>query len=183
MKLTRIMGLLLQVYPNSTALVVSTENITQNWYFGEERSMLIPNCLFRIGGAAMVLSNRFVQCDVQQRYDASIVDITKDETCIGDLAKCGMAVDSHEADEHAHDVVSNLPHRRRDRWTAKYELLHTVRTHMGASDANFGCVVQREDAAGKVRCRSGCRGCALGNAGRVPCCTAAIRPTCPVSQK
>lgn len=49
---------LLQVHPNSTALVVSTENITQNWYFGNDRSMLIPNCLFRLGGAAMVLSNR-----------------------------------------------------------------------------------------------------------------------------
>ena len=46
------------MYPNCRALVVSTENITQNWYFGEERSMLIPNCLFRIGGAAIVLSNR-----------------------------------------------------------------------------------------------------------------------------
>ena len=33
-----------QVYPRSTALVVSTENITQNWYFGNDRSMLIPNC-------------------------------------------------------------------------------------------------------------------------------------------
>lgn len=50
--------LVLQVYPNSTALVVSTENITQNWYFGNERSMLIPNCLFRLGGAAIVLSNK-----------------------------------------------------------------------------------------------------------------------------
>lgn len=49
---------LLQVHQNATALVVSTENITQNWYFGNERSMLIPNCLFRLGGAAMVLSNR-----------------------------------------------------------------------------------------------------------------------------
>lgn len=49
---------LLQVNPNATALVVSTENITQNWYFGNDRSMLIPNCLFRLGGAAMVLSNR-----------------------------------------------------------------------------------------------------------------------------
>jgi len=49
---------LLQVNPRSTALVVSTENITQNWYFGNDRSMLIPNCLFRLGGAAMVLSNR-----------------------------------------------------------------------------------------------------------------------------
>ena len=49
---------LLQVFPNSTALVVSTENITQNWYFGNQKSMLIPNCLFRLGGAAMVLSNK-----------------------------------------------------------------------------------------------------------------------------
>lgn len=48
----------MQVNPNSNALVVSTENITQNWYFGEDRSMLIPNCLFRIGGAALVLSNK-----------------------------------------------------------------------------------------------------------------------------
>ena len=49
---------LLQVHPNATALVVSTENITQNWYFGNDRSMLIPNCLFRLGGSAMVMSNR-----------------------------------------------------------------------------------------------------------------------------
>ncbi|KAK9811672.1 hypothetical protein WJX72_008053 [[Myrmecia] bisecta] len=88
---------LLQVYPNSTALVVSTENITQNWYFGNQRSMLIPNCLFRVGGAAMLLSNR-----------------------------------------------------RKDRWRAQYELKHVVRTHMGASDANYGCVVQREDDKGNV---------------------------------
>ena len=27
-------------------------------YFGNKRSMLIPNCLFRIGGAAMLLSNK-----------------------------------------------------------------------------------------------------------------------------
>lgn len=49
---------LLQTYPDFRVLVVSTENITQNWYFGNERSMLIPNCLFRVGGAAILLSNR-----------------------------------------------------------------------------------------------------------------------------
>ena len=49
---------LLQRYPHAQALVVSMENITQNWYFGNERSMLIPNCLFRVGGAACLLSNR-----------------------------------------------------------------------------------------------------------------------------
>ncbi|KAJ0093315.1 hypothetical protein Patl1_25262 [Pistacia atlantica] len=49
---------LLQVNPNSYALVVSMENITLNWYFGNDRSMLVSNCLFRMGGAAILLSNR-----------------------------------------------------------------------------------------------------------------------------
>ncbi|XP_050372085.1 3-ketoacyl-CoA synthase 11-like [Argentina anserina] len=49
---------LLQVHPNSYALVVSMENITLNWYFGNDRSMLLSNCLFRLGGAAILLSNR-----------------------------------------------------------------------------------------------------------------------------
>lgn len=40
------------------ALVVSTENITQNWYQGNERSMLIPNTIFRMGGAAILLTNK-----------------------------------------------------------------------------------------------------------------------------
>ena len=47
-----------QVYPNATALVVSTENITQNIYLGKQRSMCIPGCIFRVGGAAVLLSNR-----------------------------------------------------------------------------------------------------------------------------
>ncbi|KAF2597191.1 hypothetical protein F2Q68_00010648 [Brassica cretica] len=46
------------VQPNSYALVVSTENITQNWYLGNDRSMLLSNCIFRMGGAAVLLSNR-----------------------------------------------------------------------------------------------------------------------------
>ena len=49
---------LLQVHPNSCALVISMENITLNWYFGNDRSMLVSNCLFRMGGAAILLSNK-----------------------------------------------------------------------------------------------------------------------------
>ncbi|KAI0491676.1 hypothetical protein KFK09_025936 [Dendrobium nobile] len=49
---------LLQVHPNTYALVISMENITLNWYFGNSRSMLVSNCLFRMGGAAILLSNR-----------------------------------------------------------------------------------------------------------------------------
>ncbi|XP_057423112.1 3-ketoacyl-CoA synthase 4 [Lotus japonicus] len=49
---------LLQVHRNTYAVVVSTENITQNWYFGNKKSMLIPNCLFRVGCSAVLLSNK-----------------------------------------------------------------------------------------------------------------------------
>jgi 3-ketoacyl-CoA synthase len=40
------------------ALVVSTENISQNWYTGNERPMLIPNTIFRVGAAAIMLTNK-----------------------------------------------------------------------------------------------------------------------------
>ncbi|KAL2325185.1 hypothetical protein Fmac_024243 [Flemingia macrophylla] len=83
---------LLQVHPNSYALVVSMENITLNWYFGNNRSMLVSNCLFRMGGAAVLLSNK-----------------------------------------------------PSDRRRAKYQLIHTVRTHKGADDKSYGCVFQEED--------------------------------------
>ncbi|XXG68079.1 hypothetical protein AAC387_Pa06g1255 [Persea americana] len=49
---------LLQANPNTYAVVVSMENITLNWYFGNDRSMLLCNCIFRMGGAALLLSNR-----------------------------------------------------------------------------------------------------------------------------
>ncbi|KAL8470649.1 hypothetical protein ACS0TY_033273 [Phlomoides rotata] len=49
---------LLQQYPNSNAVVISTEILTPNCYLGKERAMLLPNCLFRMGGAAILLSNR-----------------------------------------------------------------------------------------------------------------------------
>ncbi|GJD11956.1 3-ketoacyl-CoA synthase 4 [Galdieria sulphuraria] len=49
---------LLTAHANSVAVIISTENITQNWYIGHERSMLVTNTLFRMGGAAILLSNR-----------------------------------------------------------------------------------------------------------------------------
>ncbi|XP_037430212.1 3-ketoacyl-CoA synthase 2-like [Triticum dicoccoides] len=49
---------LLQVHRNSYALVVSMESIMINWYWGNDCSMLMSNCLFRIGDAAILLSNR-----------------------------------------------------------------------------------------------------------------------------
>ncbi|XP_066334487.1 3-ketoacyl-CoA synthase 20-like [Miscanthus floridulus] len=44
--------------PGCYAVVVSTKNITLNWYFGNDHSMLLSNCIFHMGGAATLLSNR-----------------------------------------------------------------------------------------------------------------------------
>ncbi|OWM67973.1 hypothetical protein CDL15_Pgr017541 [Punica granatum] len=50
---------LLEVHSNSNAVVVSTEIITPNYYQGKDKDKLLPNCLFRMGGAAILLSNRW----------------------------------------------------------------------------------------------------------------------------
>ncbi|OAY77478.1 3-ketoacyl-CoA synthase 13-like [Ananas comosus] len=39
------------------ALIVVTENMSLNWYFGENRQMLVTNCIFRVGTAAMLLTS------------------------------------------------------------------------------------------------------------------------------
>jgi len=49
---------LLQLHRNSYALVLSQEILAPKPYFGNDRPKLVTNCLFRMGGAAMLLSNR-----------------------------------------------------------------------------------------------------------------------------
>ncbi|KAI3985358.1 hypothetical protein MKX01_033672 [Papaver californicum] len=49
---------LLQVHRNTCAIVLSTENLTLTAYYGDNKSMMITNCLFRVGGAAILLSNK-----------------------------------------------------------------------------------------------------------------------------
>jgi len=58
---------LLQNSPGSRAIVVSTENITQNLYQGNEKSMLLQNTLFRCGGCALLLSSRIAD-SVRAKY-------------------------------------------------------------------------------------------------------------------
>ena len=48
---------LLNAYPGCYALVVSTEAVSFTWYSGNDMDMLLPNCFFRLGAAAMLLSS------------------------------------------------------------------------------------------------------------------------------
>ncbi|MBA0629564.1 hypothetical protein Godav_024103, partial [Gossypium davidsonii] len=49
---------LFQTYKNQFAIVVSSESLSPNWYVGKERSMMLPNILFRIGGCSLLLTNK-----------------------------------------------------------------------------------------------------------------------------
>ncbi|MED6196633.1 hypothetical protein PIB30_049324 [Stylosanthes scabra] len=49
---------LLRVHKNSNAIVLSTEILSTGWYSGNEKSKLVINCMFRMGSAAILLSNK-----------------------------------------------------------------------------------------------------------------------------
>ncbi|KAI3720778.1 hypothetical protein L2E82_31771 [Cichorium intybus] len=49
---------LLKVHNNSNAVILSTEILSNGWYAGKDRSMMILNCLFRSGSAAILISNK-----------------------------------------------------------------------------------------------------------------------------
>ncbi|KAK6916581.1 FAE1/Type III polyketide synthase-like protein [Dillenia turbinata] len=77
---------LLRVHNNTYAVVVSTENITLSGYYGNKKSMLIPNCLFRVGCSAVLLSNKSLD---KKRAKYKLVHIVRSHCGANDKAfKC-----------------------------------------------------------------------------------------------
>ncbi|XVE69038.1 hypothetical protein DITRI_Ditri09bG0117600 [Diplodiscus trichospermus] len=49
---------LFKTYKNAYAVIASSESLSPNWYCGKERSMMLPNILFRLGGCSLLLTNK-----------------------------------------------------------------------------------------------------------------------------
>jgi len=81
---------LLQVHRGANAVVLSTENITQNWYLGDNRSMLVSNTLFRVGGAAILLtSSRAARWRAKYTMKASVrVHAAQDDQAYRAVFQC-----------------------------------------------------------------------------------------------
>ncbi|KAL3510795.1 hypothetical protein ACH5RR_030196 [Cinchona calisaya] len=84
---------LLEVHPNSNA-VVSTEINTPNIYNGNDRSMLLTNCLFKMGRGVILLSNRWTD-----RWRSKYKSVHLVRTHRGDDAKSYRCVQQIEDSE------------------------------------------------------------------------------------
>ncbi|XP_060210565.1 3-ketoacyl-CoA synthase 5-like [Lycium barbarum] len=49
---------IMKTHKNFNAVILSTEILSTGWYPGRERAFMILNCIFRMGGAAVLLSNK-----------------------------------------------------------------------------------------------------------------------------
>ncbi|XVE58659.1 hypothetical protein DITRI_Ditri04bG0186400 [Diplodiscus trichospermus] len=49
---------ILKTHKNSNAIVLSTEILSTGWYSGHEKPKLLLNCVFRMGSAAILLTNK-----------------------------------------------------------------------------------------------------------------------------
>ncbi|XVF09728.1 hypothetical protein REPUB_Repub07fG0120400 [Reevesia pubescens] len=49
---------LLKTHKNSNAIVLSTEILSTGWYSGHEKTKLLLNCVFRMGSAGIMLTNK-----------------------------------------------------------------------------------------------------------------------------
>ena len=95
-QLPRHAGALAQATPNTTCLVVNHENITWNYYRGRDRAFLLAGALFRVGGAAALLSNR---CAAENRAMSS---------CCG-LPLLPLALPNFQAISYTYDTDEGTP--------------------------------------------------------------------------
>ncbi|KAJ3704699.1 hypothetical protein LUZ61_008404 [Rhynchospora tenuis] len=81
-------------YQPGYALIVVTESMGVNWYFGNNRHMLVTNCIFRVGSAALILTS-----DPTQRPKAKMELVLTQRTHHGaDDSAYGAAIQMDDED-------------------------------------------------------------------------------------
>ncbi|KAL8049773.1 hypothetical protein ABFX02_06G041100 [Erythranthe guttata] len=86
---------ILKTHKNSNAVILSTEILSTGWYPGKQQTMLVLNCIFRMGAAAILVTNK-----------------------------------------------------KEAKKTAKYKLLHTLRTQRAFDDKGYYSAFREEDSDG-----------------------------------
>ncbi|KAG8051751.1 hypothetical protein GUJ93_ZPchr0001g32411 [Zizania palustris] len=106
---------LLQVAPLGTnVLIVSTEILSSQYYVGTERAMLLPNCLFRMGAAAMIISNSPERARFRLRRVVRTVTAARDTDyrCVfqeeDDKGNTGIRLSKDLATTAGHALKSNI---------------------------------------------------------------------------
>lgn len=74
---------LLKLRPNSHAILLSTEILSTVWYGGRDPPKLVLNCSFRMGSAAILLTNRK---DCRQRARYKLVHLLRTQSASNDGA-------------------------------------------------------------------------------------------------
>ena len=108
--------------------------------------MLMPNCLFRAGGAAMLLSNRR-----RDRWTAKCASFSLSlslsfSAAAAAVLRAGGRAGQHNGEGSVARADPPPPHTIRS-LPPRYELCHVVRTHIGANDSAYSCIFQQEDEA------------------------------------
>jgi len=83
---------LFQNHRNRYAIIFATENITENWYRGQNRSMLLSNTLFRMGGVAILLTNKnaFLTRNPRLKPSYKLKALTRVTTSSDDPSFCSV---------------------------------------------------------------------------------------------
>ncbi|KAH0573206.1 3-ketoacyl-CoA synthase [Spironucleus salmonicida] len=126
---------MMKFYGCKYGLLLSTENMTQHFYNGEDRSMLLPNTLFRMGGAAMLFTSErkgskyALQNLIKTHNGRDKSSYESVYQTIDNAGKTGVRLD-RSITKCAQNALKNNLHRLLPRCLPKYELFRFLASNL-----------------------------------------------------